>query len=890
MARTSYFTGFPLNQNQSVYVEDVIRQLGDLYTDTEEILNTTIDARDQAQAAALSATASENVATTAKDDALVAKQEAQDAAYDAEQERLQAQQAAADAEGSSQAAASSAADAEDVLDQVTNLYGDATEIHDAVTTAVDAKDEAVQARDATIYALENAEEIYGDTAALQLAVTQAENARDASQDAKTLAEKWASEAEDVPVVPGHFSAKHWAAKASEELGQSALKNQNLADLTDLKEARSNLGEFATVADVESANIPPVLESITVSGTRYEREGSEPSHNSKVQSADGSWWTPVVPFGYAFDSVSDMQASRLVTPGVRVRTLGYYTPGDGGGNDYEIVAAGTGTDDGGSFIDLSGSGLQARGLHGKVLNVKQYGAAGGYNIEAQTGVDDTAAFNRVWEITQESTQSILAPSGATVGGYSVLTYLQEYSIVIPRDTYYVDNVNWRDNFRNRNIFIYGNGSTVCGRTPNGAIINTGDSRWIHCKDLVIYGLPPLNNVDDPAQESYCGLYMGKYRRNSVGNNVWENLSVIGHFSRAGVYNMASETTTFFRPRITNWSRDPNAFAYVSDGFNYWDVPDELCDSSIFPSGTGLSNTNNEIIAGDFRNLGGHDSIFLAKTSGHTFSRGTYYLAFGGASVRLHTSDEFSHEDLTLLGHAETSASSPLAGANNSYYYETPVTGLKYFINFVGDGTDSEINGLVVKGHAHQANSSVFNNESAGSITIKRFEFETNSLVYAPRIFQGMSNAKVFGSIKFDDSSKINLNNVLQFSGTVHSEGIPSGMRGFHINQSDGLSSLTRTRFVGLDESKEATVEAGVVNVGSSFIFIQGAGQTITEFTKPAGLSGQVFFILRNSSGSGSITIEHSTPSIRTKDGSDYVIPPLGSATFVFINNTTVQQIA
>ena len=63
----------------------------------------------------------------------------------------------------------------------------------------------------------------------------------------------------------------------------------------------------------------------------------------------------------FDSVSAMQAAVNLVVGEKVRTFGYYTPGDGGGNDYEIVAAATGTDDGFLYIDLSGSGLQAKSL-------------------------------------------------------------------------------------------------------------------------------------------------------------------------------------------------------------------------------------------------------------------------------------------------------------------------------------------------------------------------------------------------------------------------------------------------------------------------------------------------------------------------------------------------
>src|SRR5690625_2376595 len=138
--------------------------------------------------------------------------------------------------------------------------------------------------------------------------------------------------------------------------------------------------FESASEVENSRINPGITAIRTNGyttpgdgggALYKRMASEPSHNSKVQSADGSWWVPVVPFGYTFDSVADMQASRLVMPGARVRTLGYYTPGDGGGNDYEIVAAGTGADDGGSFIDLSGSGLQGKGLFDTNRNVKQF---------------------------------------------------------------------------------------------------------------------------------------------------------------------------------------------------------------------------------------------------------------------------------------------------------------------------------------------------------------------------------------------------------------------------------------------------------------------------------------------------------------------------------------
>jgi hypothetical protein len=74
----------------------------------------------------------------------------------------------------------------------------------------------------------------------------------------------------------------------------------------------------------------------------------------------------------FNNVAAMSAATFLSVGMKCRTLGYYTPGDGGANNYEIVAAATGTDDGGSYIDLATH--QAKGLFvsGEV-SVKQFGA-------------------------------------------------------------------------------------------------------------------------------------------------------------------------------------------------------------------------------------------------------------------------------------------------------------------------------------------------------------------------------------------------------------------------------------------------------------------------------------------------------------------------------------
>lgn len=58
----------------------------------------------------------------------------------------------------------------------------------------------------------------------------------------------------------------------------------------------------------------------------------------------------------------------------VTTIGYTTVNDGGGSDYIVVAGGTGTDDGGSHIDMD-NGLQIELILAGDLNVKQFGITG-----------------------------------------------------------------------------------------------------------------------------------------------------------------------------------------------------------------------------------------------------------------------------------------------------------------------------------------------------------------------------------------------------------------------------------------------------------------------------------------------------------------------------------
>jgi hypothetical protein len=85
------------------------------------------------------------------------------------------------------------------------------------------------------------------------------------------------------------------------------------------------------------------------------------------------------------TLTALKSATNLTIGDFVVTTGYNANGDSGDNTYEIVAAATGTDDGGSFIDLAGSGLQAKALFpGGEIYVMQWGAIGDGTTDCTAG--------------------------------------------------------------------------------------------------------------------------------------------------------------------------------------------------------------------------------------------------------------------------------------------------------------------------------------------------------------------------------------------------------------------------------------------------------------------------------------------------------------------------
>ncbi len=136
----------------------------------------------------------------------------------------------------------------------------------------------------------------------------------------------------------------------------------------------------------------------------------------------------------FDTVDDMVNSPDLVLGQVVSTLGYHSVGDGGGNDYSIVNTGTGVDDGGRFIDLTGSPtLQAKGLFVEgFYNVKQWGATG-------DGITDDVVFMQNCEayVSGIGGGKIFVPNGEYKLDSNTVTGLSQFGWMIRGDNITVE---------------------------------------------------------------------------------------------------------------------------------------------------------------------------------------------------------------------------------------------------------------------------------------------------------------------------------------------------------------------------------------------------------------------------------------------------------------------
>lgn len=225
-------------------------------------------------------------------------------------------------------------------------------------------------------------------------------------------------------------------------------------------------------------------------------------------------------GIVFETVADMQAFAGLQVGAKVRTLGYYSPGDGGGNDYEIVAAGTGVDDGGSFIDLSGSGLQAKALFGATVNVKQFGAKGD-NVN-----NETAAINScISYVSASGGGSVFLPRG----NYRV------HSINVLKDTSIIGERQENGWMRRSSYAVSSCIRSLDNSNISPVVIGSGASNW-GIQDLII----DANKDNQTSKGIHCIAYLVDDTRGGSQGGLIDGVKCVNP-NGFGLYAMALRPT-------------------------------------------------------------------------------------------------------------------------------------------------------------------------------------------------------------------------------------------------------------------------------------------------------------------------------------------------------------
>jgi Pectate lyase superfamily protein len=258
---------------------------------------------------------------------------------------------------------------------------------------------------------------------------------------------------------------------------------------------------------------------------------------------------------------------------------------------------------------------------KIVNVRDFGARG------DGSTDDAPAINAAIHEVREAHRRV---DHFDLG----------CRILFPAGIYAVESSVNLTGLQNINTVIDGGASAILGRCRGKPVIDALGSRWLTVRDLTVLG--------DSVAVPDIGIQIGLLSTQIVADDHrFENLKVLGHFSRACLYNRAAETTGF--DHVLLWNDHPGSHCLVQDGVNHFGVTSDFAASDV-ATDTALSFNENEFINCDFRHGAGGTPVWLGDTSRHAFIR-CYTATEGGPSFVVYCGEN-SHLMLDVDCHCET----------------------------------------------------------------------------------------------------------------------------------------------------------------------------------------------------------------------------------------------
>ncbi len=133
------------------------------------------------------------------------------------------------------------------------------------------------------------------------------------------------------------------------------------------------------------------------------------------------------------------------------------------------------------------------------------------------------------------------------------------IVFPAGIYALESSIDLTGLLSINTIIEGDASAFLGRCRDKPVIDALGSRWLTIRDLTVMG--------DPAAVPDIGIQIGLLNPHRVADDhSFNNVKVLGHFTRACLYNRAAETTGF--DHVLLWNDQPGSCCLVQDGVNHF----------------------------------------------------------------------------------------------------------------------------------------------------------------------------------------------------------------------------------------------------------------------------------------------------------------------------------
>lgn len=242
----------------------------------------------------------------------------------------------------------------------------------------------------------------------------------------------------------------------------------------------------------------------------------------------------------------------------------------------------------------------------VINVRDFGALGNGTA------DDTAAINAALNYVR----TVVGNAPAGHGGYCLVFPYGRYRVTSPL------------NFTNIATFgvIDGQGSEIWGQMAGGAVVDCLGSRFLHFRDLSVWG--------DPTTTPAIGIQVGRYARDVVADDHnFYDVNVWGNFTFAALYNFAAESTPFVACSFRNNATGNNRFCVVQDGVNYWGATSSFVTVTA-PTNTSESFNENAFYGCIFQGNGSNGVVWMANTNRHKYDRcyascptGTIFMSFG-----------------------------------------------------------------------------------------------------------------------------------------------------------------------------------------------------------------------------------------------------------------------